>query len=245
MPPKPPNRDIFSGDSFTFCRIQYTSVRDEALGHGWNTDYPDSDINFMIRLSELTNIRINREKDGAPNHVVVEPTDEALFDYPFAFMSDVGTAGFDEREAKHLRKYLLRGGFLYVDDFWGDRAWEHWAGQMDKVLPREDYPIRDIPLSHDIFHIVFDVKEMPQVPSIQHWRRTGGTSVSERGAESAEPHLRGIWDKQGRLMVVMSHNTDIADGWEREGEDREYFERFSVKHAYPLGINIVVYAMTH
>ncbi len=92
---------------------------------------------------------------------------------------------------------------------------------------------------------VFNVKEVPQVPSIQYWSGARNGTTSERGMESAEPHLRGIWDKNGRLMVVMSHNTDIADGWEKDRENEEYFREFSVKKSFPIGINIVVYALTH
>jgi hypothetical protein len=138
----------------------------------------------------------------------------------------------------------LRGGFLWVDDFWGTAAWKNWEYEIGQVLPPEEFPIREVPLSHEIFNIVFDVKEVPQVPSIQWWESSGGVTTSERGFDSEVPHLRGIWDKNGRLMVLMSHNTDIADGWEREGASRDFFDRFSLK-SYPIGINIVVYAMTH
>ena len=243
--PGPKLKD-FPGKKFTFVTVQYSGNGwDEPLGFGWPTDYPDSGYNFMIRLAELTTIEINREENGEPRQEVIKLTDPAVFNYPLLFMSDVGTVGFSQEEITNLRKYLLRGGFLHADDFWGDRAWDNWSYEIGQVLPPEEYPIRDIPLSHDIFHIVFEVKEVPQVPSIQYWNGTRDGTTSERGAESQEAHLRGIWDKKGRLMVVMSHNTDIADGWEQEREDEEYFREFSVKKSYPIGINIVVYAMTH
>jgi hypothetical protein len=244
VPPKFPNNEDLLQRDFSFCRILYQSVRDEDLGHGWNTDYPDSDINFMTRFAQLTTAYINRDGEGAPNNVVVTLTDDALFNYPLIFMSDVGTAGFDPNEAKQLREYLQRGGILYVDDFWGVLAWEHWAREIGKVLPPEDYPIVDIPLDHHLFRTFFTIRELPQIPSIQYWRRSGGAGTSERGWETQEPHFRGIFDEKGRLMVIMTHNTDIADGWEREGEDEEFFYRFSVK-AYPVGVNIAIYAMTH
>ena len=226
------------------CRILYQSVREEPLGHGWNTDYPDSDINFMIRFSQLTTAHVRLDGEGTPDHIVVTLTDDAIFNYPLVFMSDVGTAGFTELEAKRLREYLLRGGILYVDDFWGIRAWDHWSREIGKVLPPEDYPIVDIPTDHPVFRTFFTIRELPQIPSIQYWRRSGGTETSERGWESEEPHFRGIFDEKGRLMVIMTHNTDIADGWEREGEDEEFFYRFSIK-AYPVGVNIAIYALTH
>ena len=245
--PDAPKAGKVKADAFTFCTIRYSpnGVR-EPLGFGWSTDWPDSGHNFMIRLEELTTIRISREEDGEPHQVVLDLSNPALFDYPYIFMSDVGTATFNEIETANLRNYLLRGGFLHVDDFWGQLAWDSWAMEIGKVLPPEEgFVIRDIPLSHGIFHIVFEVKEVPQVPSIQYWKRSMDGTTSERGLETIDAHLRGIWDKKGRLMVVMSHNTDIADGWEQEGENEQYFREFSVKKSYPIGINIVVYALTH
>lgn len=229
---------------FSFGRVLYESVRREPMGQGWRTDYPDADINLMRRFGELTTAAVSVDSAGAFNHVVVRLTDPELFQYPFIFMSDVGTAGFSDAEATRLRDYLLRGGFLYVDDFWGEAAWEHWAREIGRVLPTGQYPIFDIPLEHPLFHAVFDVPEIPQIPNIQFWRRTAGQVTSERGAESAQPHLRAIADRSGRLLVVMSHDTDIADGWEREAEEYEFFDRFS-PDAYALAINILVYAMTH
>ncbi len=244
-PPKFPTSINIPADEFIFCTIMYQQGRTEDLGFGWGTDYPDSGENFMTRLEELTTIRISRDEFGVPNQVVLRLTDDELYNYPFIFMSDVGTVVLDHSEIECLRNYLLRGGFLLADDFWGEAAWSNWEAVMSEVFPPDEYPIRDIPLSHEIFNIVFHVKEVPQVPSIQHWVRSNGATTSERGWATAEPHFRGIWDKNGRLMVAMTHNTDIADGWEKEGESEEYFREFSVKKAYPLGINIVVYALTH
>ena len=234
-----------SGRAFTFCRVAYRQVRSEPLGTGWNTDYPDADRNLMLRISQLTKVPIRTNSSGRPEHLLVEFTDDELFQCPFIFMSDVGTIGINPEEAERLREYLLRGGFLWVDDFWGSRAWNSWVREIGKVLPQDDYPIEDIPPGSAIFNALYVVYDVPQIPSIQHWRRSGrGMSTSEQGADSATPHLRSIRDQQGRIIVVMSHNTDIADGWEREGEDEEFFFLFSPK-AYALGINIVLYAMTH
>ncbi len=245
-PPIAPRLSEFPHEKFTFCTIAYTNNgRYEDLGFGWNTDYPDSGHNFMIRLEELTTVEINKDVTGEPVQKVLLLTDPALFNFPYIFMSDVGRLIFSREEADQLQRYLLRGGFLHVDDFWGEDAWDSWVAQLNYVLPPDEYDIVDIPLTHELFHIVFDVNEYPQVPSIQHWQRSGGTTTSERGAETAQAHFRGVFDKNGRLMVLMTHNTDIADGWEKEREDQEYFERFSVKKSYPIGINIVVYALTH
>jgi len=122
VPPRFPDPNAVQDRGFTFCRILYESVRREPLGHGWSTDYPSSDIHFMQRLSELTPTPISASPEGEPDHVVVRLTDAALFDYPFIFMSDVGTVGFSDAEVGRLREYLLRGGFLQVDDFWGEAA---------------------------------------------------------------------------------------------------------------------------
>ena len=234
-----------SGRAFTFCRIAYRQVRNEALGQGWRTDYPDADRNLMLRLSQLTRTPIRTSSSGRPEHLIMEFTDDDLYQCPFIFMSDVGTMAMNSEEAEHLRQYLLRGGFLWVDDFWGEYAWDMWVREIGKALPPGEYPIEDIPPGHKIFSALYQVYEVPQIPSIQYWRTSGrGTSTSERGAASAVPHLRGIMDSRGRLMVLMSHNTDIADGWEREGEDEAFFFQFSPK-AYALGINIVLYVLTH
>ena len=145
-------------------------------------------------------------------------------------------------ETSRLREYLLKGGFLWVDDFWGTRAWEQWSDAMRQVLP--EYPIFDIPPDHAVLHSLYDIKEVEQVSNIRFWMQTG--SVSERGFMNDSPHVnfRGIQDARGRLMVVMAHNTDIPDTWEREGESQEYFDRFS-PNGYALGVNIMIYAMTH
>ncbi len=243
-PPKFPEPGKLLDGRFVFARIMYDRVRRERGGQGWWTDYPGADINFMSRFEELTEAQVARDDRGRPDHVVVRLTDDELFDYPFIFASDVGTIGFSAEEAANLREYLLHGGFFWVDDFWGDWAWEHWAYEIGKALPPNEYPIVDVPLSHPIFRVLYDVKKVPQITSIQHWRRVGGQSTSERGAESAVVNFRAITDHNGRIMVLMSHNTDIADGWERENEDWDFFDRFSAD-AYALAINVVLYAMMH
>ncbi len=230
--------------SFTFCRVAYRQVRREPLGQGWRTDYPDGDRNLMLRLSQLTSTPIRQTQHGEPDHIIVRIMDDELFECPFIFMSDVGTIGLDPAEAVRLRQYLEQGGFLWADDFWGSRAWDTWVNEIAKALPPGEFPIIDIPAGHLLFNALYDVHEVPQIPSIQFWRRSGRSGTSERGRDSAEPHLRGIRDKEGRIIVVMTHNTDIADGWEREAEDDQFFFLFSPQ-SYALGINIVLYALTH
>jgi hypothetical protein len=241
-PPKWATHTSFDG-SFNYCRGFYTSNRREAGGSGWDTDYPGSDNNFSVRLAELTLFHVKLDATGQPDFIVVRLTDPLLFHCPMLFMEDVGTIQFSDAEVASLRAYLLKGGFLTVDDFWGTQAWDQWAAEIGRVLPPGEYPIVDIPNDHAIMHTLYDVREIEQVSSIQFWIRNGG-SVSERGPDSAYPNHRGIVDSKGRLMVVMTHNTDIPDTWEREGESQEYFERFSPA-GYAIGVNTVLYGATH
>ena len=227
-------------NGFSFCRLMYRSGQ---RGRGrWSTDYPFADINFMVRLSELTSTPVNFDARGEPNHWVVPVTDDALFSCPFVAASAVGTMLLSPEEVLRLREYLLKGGFLWADDFWGSLEWAQWAAEIGKVLPPAQYPIIDLPLEHPLFHGMFYIWEIPQISNIGFWRSTGGTS--ERGADSAVPHFRAILDADGRIMVAMTHNTDIQDAWEREGEDQGFFEQFS-PDGYALGVNVVLHAMTH
>ncbi len=240
--PKWAREDSFDG-SFNYCRGYFTRVRYEDGGSGSDTDYPAADNNFSVRLGELTKTPIKMDAEGQPDFVVVRMTDPWLFHCPLVYMEDVGTAHFSPEEADGLRAYLLKGGLLEVDDFWGTEAWNTWVDEIGRVLPPNEFPIFDIPLTHPILHMMYDIKAVEQVSSINFWSRSGG-STSERGWDSPHPDFRGIADARGRLLVVMAHNTDIPDTWEREGESAEYFARFS-PDGYALGINIALYAMTH
>jgi Domain of unknown function (DUF4159) len=233
---------VMPDGNFTFCRVMYERVRTEAMGMGWVTDYPYAEINLMTRLSELTKTPVSRDERGQPNHWVVRLTDAALFNCPFTMASDVGTIGLTPAERDGLRQYLLKGGFLWVDDFWGDRAWANWESQIGKALPPSEYPIVDLPSNHTLFHTLFNVDHVPQVPNIGLWRNFRETS--ERGEESATVHTRAILDHRGRVMVMMTHNTDYGDAYEREAEMPEYFKTFSVT-GYALGVDILLYAMIH
>ena len=239
--PKPPTADTF-GHGFNFCRGIFTSVYSEAGGTGWSTDYPDAELNFSIRLSELTKTRVAFDERRTPDFITVRLTDDALFQCPQLHMEDVGTIEFDTDEIAAMRAWFQKGGFLWVDDFWGSAAWEQWVYEIGRVLPASEYPIVDLPLDHPLFRSQFVVTEFPQIPSIQSWRRITGTS--ERGADSSTPEHKAILDKNGNVMVFMTHNTDISDAWEREGEDPRYFYEFSPK-GYAVGINVMLYAMTH
>ena len=241
-PPRFPTAESFDG-RFTFCRLMFTSRWREPSGSGWNTDYPGADLNVPIRLGELTRTQISRQASGDANHVVVRADDPFLSNCPFVLASDIGTAAFSPEERDALAAYLRKGGFLWVDDFWGVRAWNVWVDEISRILPPSEFPIQDVPQDHPLWRTLFEVRELPQIPSISHWRRSGG-ETSERGHETDVPHIRSINDSHGRVMVLMTHDTDISDSWEREGEDPEFFYQFSPA-GYALAINIVVYAMTH
>jgi hypothetical protein len=180
---------------------------------------------------------------GRPNHLLVQLSSDELFQCPFVLMAAPGRALFSQIEADRLREYLLKGGFLWVDDFWGTFQWESWAQQIRKVFPASDYAIIDLPIDHPIFRTQFKVSGVPQIPNVNFWLRTGG-QTSEQGADSAEPHARAITDEQGRVMVLMTHNTDISDSWEREATDPRYFYAVGPS-GYAFGINAVLYTMMH
>ena len=246
----------FSHDVFTFVRIRYSS----GYGYGggmsrgrggrsrgrfsrgfsggnWATDYPDSDLNFSYRLHQLTSMKVN------PDGLVLELTDPELFNYPFIYIVEPGRLIFSEEEVKILRRYLLNGGFLMVDDFWGEAEWYNFYTEIKRVFPDRE-PV-ELALSHPIFHAVFDLKEKPQIPNIDLALRGRYYGITWEREDARVTHYKAIYDDKGRIMAVICHNTDLGDGWEREGEDEWYFHEFSEKKAYPLGINIVFYAMTH
>lgn len=226
--------------SFHFCRLVYQSSR-VGSGGSWTTDYPNADINMSIRFAELTKTRVSFYSDGQPNHLLVRPTDPTLFKCPLVIMTAPGSAFFSDADVLALRTFLAKGGFLWADDFWGTYQWQQWETQLRKVLP--DAAIVDIPMDHPMLRAQFVVTEIPQIPNIGYFRRSGG-DTSEQGYDSQTPRARIVTDAQDRIMVLMTHNTDISDSWEREGEDASYFYAFSPR-GYAFGINVLLYAMTH
>lgn len=232
------NDPEFKNDVFTFVRIRYQSYYGGGYRGGrWRTDYPASDLNFSFRLQQLASLKVD------PKPVIIELTDPKLFRYPFIYIVEPGALSFTEPEVEALRLYLNNGGFLMVDDFWGDDEWYNFHYEIRRVFPKRE--LVELPLEHPIFHCVYDLKIKPQIPSIGHAQggRYDGRTWERHDAQT--PYYKGIFDDDGRMMVIICHNTDLGDGWEREGEDPWYFKEFSEKYAYPLGINIVTYAMTH
>ena len=230
-------------DVFTFVRIKYSSTASGRRSRGWGgsgdwrTDYPDAEMNLAYRLEQMTSLRVD------PDGKVLELTDPDLFNYPFIYIVEPGDLYFEDNEVKILRRYLLNGGFLMVDDFWGEREWANFYEQIKRVFPEREPA--ELPLDHPVFHIVFDLKEKPQIPNVGRGTYSQYDGITWERWDAETPHYKGLFDDKGRLMVIICHNTDLGDGWEREGDNIYYFREFSEKKAYPLGINIIFYAMTH
>jgi hypothetical protein len=229
--------------SFQFCRIAFNGGNGDRGGSSWNVDFPRADENLSIRLSELTRTYVGMDSEDVPKHLLINLRQPELFHCPFIMMTEVGRLSLNDEEAANLRTYLVKGGFLWADDFWGEYAWDYFENQLRRALPRGEYPIIDLPLDHPLFHELMAVNHIPQIPSINFWGGPGG-ATSERGADSATPHARAILDNKGRIMVFITHNTDFGDAFEREGDNHEYFIEFSVP-GYAVGVNVLLYAMTH
>jgi len=236
----------FKKDVFTFARLQYEANHSRyGRGHTleklrWSIDFPGGDLDLSYRLQQMTSIKVD------PDGRVVKLTDTNVFEYPFLYIIEPSRGFVSDEEIPIMRKYLFNGGFVMFDDFWDDEEWKRFSEEMERLFPSDKFPNQkmfDLPLEHPIFHTVFDLKEKPQVPGIEHFVRWGRTH--ERGYEGEEVHYRGIVDDKGRLIALICHNTDLGDGWEREGENTEYFSKFSEPKAFPMGINAIVYAMTH
>lgn len=225
-----------SGGEFRFVRLAYSSNNYGRRGGGWGgrqrwqTDWPDADYHFSRGVNRLTRVAVA----GRPT--TLSPLDEEIYDYPWIYAVEVGYWYLDDQEASHIRDYLLRGGFLMVDDFHGTWEWAAFVASMERVFP--DRPIIDIPESDEAFHVIYDLDQRIQIPSRQFiysgvtWEQDGYT-----------PHWRGIYDDEGRLMVAINFNMDIGDAWEH-ADWPDYPENMTAL-AYRFGINYLVYAMTH
>ncbi len=237
------NAPGFGRDVFTFVRIKRSLNNSGRFGGGfpWSTDTPDSDLNLSYRLQQVTSIKVD------PNGLFLRLTESELSEHPFIYMVEPGSLYLRDDEVAALRNYLLNGGFLWLDDFWGDSAWANVAQIMEKVFPHRDFV--ELPLTHPLYHCVFDIKSKGQVPNV----RTGSASEFNNGVtwetfhdgDTRTVHHGAILDDKGRMMVFATHNTDNGDGWEWEGGNHYYFEHFSEKISYPLAINVIFYVMTH
>jgi hypothetical protein len=223
----------FKHSSFTFVRIRYSG--DIPSSPNWFVDYPDADLNFAARFKKVTGLKTD------PQGKVMELTNTALKRYPFIYISGAEMQ-LSASEVAALHDYLEGGGFLMVDDFWGEREWKKLAEQMKKVFPNRE-PV-ELPIDHPLFRCFYDIREKPQVPNVGLGIQSEYTGVTWEREDAKQAYYRGLMNDKGRLMAVFCHNTDLADGWERESKNEYWHREFSMKKAYPMGINIVVYALT-
>ena len=227
-----------AGDAFTFVRIQYDNAGgglDDGWGRGqwgtWSIDYPDADFNFLRGVTRLTNVHINRSP------AVLRLDDDRIFEYPFLYMLELGRNGgpkFSEKEIGNLREYLLRGGFLLIDDFWGSFEWDIFYRAFARVFP--DRAVVDLDKDHQIYHCFYDIDGPQMIPAVWNIQ-----NYAERDIGRA--YNRAVLDDDGRVMVLINWNSDMGDGWEHT-----YHPAYPTKYAnlaYQIGINYLIYAMTH
>jgi len=227
-------------DLFTFCRLRHNSQKSGRRRNGggdWLTDYPDADLNFSYRLQQLTSLQVS------PKGAVVDIDPEQMRHYPFIYMIEPGHITLTDEEAKTMRDYMMNGGFIMVDDFWGEEQWDNFYSAVKQIFP--DREPQELPLEHEIFHMVFPLKVKPQIPSVNAALEGRSQGITFEREDAKTPHYRAIFDDKKRIVMMICHNTDLGDGWEEEGTDPWYFREFSEKYAYPLGINIIFYALTH
>jgi hypothetical protein len=231
----------FKEDVFTFARLRFDADRSDYLGGGrlWDDDTPEADLNLTFRLYEVTSLKIR------PGLNYIDITTRDLSKYPFVYMASSGRMILADQEVADLRNYLLNGGFLMADDFWGDDQWAHFYDQIKRVFPDRE-PV-ELSLDDRIFHTVYSFKQEPQMPSVGAFFQTGrsydpGWPYNTKGPE---PHYYAFYDDQHRMVALICHNNHFGDGWEHESEDQTYFETYSEKMAYPMLINVLYYTMTH
>ncbi len=228
------------GGEFNFARVQYDNYygggfggfRGFGFGGGtWAIDFPDADMNFLRGVSRLTNIRVMSDP------IVLRLDDEGIFDYPFLYMLEVGQGGgvnFNPLEIENLRAYLERGGFLLIDDFWGTQQWNNFASSFAQVFP--DREIVELSPDHEIFHCYYDIDGPQMIPALGRTDDYG-----EQDVDHASNHA--ILDDEGRIMVLINWNSDMGDGWEHTYHP-DYPTRYA-NAAYQLGINYLMYSLTH
>jgi hypothetical protein len=248
------NAPGFEDEAFTFTRLIFQTNPSQRPGRrggfrwlGWWVDYPDADLNISYRLQQLTAAKTD------PDARVIKLTDPAITEFPMLYVEHAGYMRLSDDEVTALRKYLFNGGVLFVNDFWGSDEWNGFAAEIARVLPNRSWT--NLTTDHPVFNFVYDLRrpmQQLQVPTIQFWNQdhdprdpSSPLQTIFRGEGSEEMHVRALFDDKQRMMILAIHNSDVSDGWEREGENETYFNQFSEKIAYPLGINIIFYLMTH
>lgn len=224
---------------FRFVRLAYSDNNQSGFGGfgrgfggrgSWTTDAPEAEQHFLQGVGRLTRLNVSHEFHA------VRPLDEALFDAPFLYAVEVGRWYLSDEEAARLREYLLRGGFLMVDDFHGSAQWQSFMESMRRVFP--DREVVEIPDNHEVFHALFDLDQKVQIPGVA--ALMSGRTYERDGVD---PHWRGVFDDDGRLMVAINFNMDLGDAWEH-ADDPGYPQPLTAL-AYRFGINYVLYAMSH
>lgn len=217
---------------FAFVRLQYDNYYNDGFGYGtWRTDFPSADSNFLRGVSRLTNVRVMSDP------IVLRFDDDRIFDYPFLYALEMGRSGgpeFSPREKENMREYLLRGGFLLIDDFWGTRQWDSFYRAFTDVFPERE--IVELQPDHEIFRSYYDIDGPQMIPVIGN-----PENYPEQDVDRASNHA--ILDDSGRVMVLINWNSDMGDGWEHT-----YDPRYPTRHAnlaYQLGINYLIYSLTH
>lgn len=232
---------------FQFIRLEYTDLpqyhrrfgyasRDASGSGWWIVDWPDSDEHFTFGVQRLTRIDA-----GEPRHLRL--TDPKLFDYPWIYATQTGWWDLNDTEIAALREYLLRGGYLVTDDFWGPEQWEVFRETMERVFPGK--PVTDIAESDSVMHVVYDIREkdLTWIPGTRHLRIGPSGSIIVQQPPGTAPAWRAIHDDHGHMVVAINYNTDVGDAWEY-ADAPEYPEAMTTL-AYHYGINYLVYAMTH
>jgi len=232
---------------FHFLRVEYTDLPQYHRGWGfssrdgrgsgwWLVDWPDADNHFTRGVERLTRI-----DTGDPRHLRL--TDDKLFEYPWIYATQTGWWGLTDAETARLREYLLRGGFLVVDDFWGPEQWEVFRQTMNRVLPNQ--PIADIAESDSVMHVLYDIREkdFTFIPGSRHLRRGPGGTIQIVQPEGTSPAWRALDDDRNHMVVAVNFNADVADAW--EFADVPYYPEAMTTLAYRFGINYVIYSMTH
>jgi hypothetical protein len=222
-----------SRHEFYFTRAIYTGGRGGRWGGrgSWATDYPKADRQFLVVIKRILGLDAYEYENAVPL------TDPEIRRYPFLYALEVGRMALTQDEVRGLRDYLNAGGFLVIDDFWGTREWEVFEYNLRMVLPGR--PIVELPIEHELFHTFFEIDEIKQVPNVNQGRYGGPTWEKD----GYEPRVLGIFDDDGRLMVVINWNTDLGDAWEW-AEDPFYPMEYS-NFAYEMGANLIIYALTH
>lgn len=223
-------------DSPQFSRgFRFVSRNGRANGW-WAQDWPDAENHFTVGIQRLTRINI-----GEPLHLPL--TDDRIFDYPWIYLTQAANCDLSEDEVKRLREYLLRGGFLVVDDFWGDYEWQTFAANMQRVLP--NHPIMDLLETDSVMHVLYDIQDKDRtfIPGSRHLRRIGGNAVQIVQPAGTMPAWQGIYDDKNRMVIAVNFNTDVGDAW--EFADVPYYPAEMTILAYRYGINYIIYSLTH